>query len=181
MKYHLKVLLEIHFCVLLGNEDMMMTDMNEYPPVADGDEVSITSTDTYSSTGSIWGRDLRESLPSHLFKEIRALPSAKGARKSIRNTGSARNRRQGGSAKSSTDETDFVHMSAEDTLNQKSEIRHMATSLEKKKNVLYVKINVERYFIVSDSLLCMQRGCQTMNYFLILNNCFITETKCKTL
>ena len=139
MKYHLKVLLEIHFCVLLGNEDMMMTDMNEYPPVADGDEVSITSTDTYSSTGSIWGRDLRESLPSHLFKEIRALPSAKGARKSIRNTGSARNRRQGGSAKSSTDETDFVHMSAEDTLNQKSEIRHMATSLEKKKNVLYVK------------------------------------------
>ena len=115
-----------------------MTDMNKYPPVGDGDEVSITSTDTYTSTDSNWERDLKGSLPSHLFKEIRALPSAKGARKSIRNTGSARNRRQG-SAKSSTDETDFVNISAEDTLNQRNEIKHMATSLEKKKNVLYVK------------------------------------------
>lgn len=113
-----------------------MVDIDNMTSKKHGDDLSINSTDTYSSTESISrNRSLRESLPSHLFKEVRAMPSAKGARKSIRNTDSARYRRQG-SARSGIDEPDFVNLTVEDAQNHREEIKHMATSLKRKKIVL---------------------------------------------
>ena len=88
-------------------------------------------------------QDLRESLPSHLFREIRNLPSAK-RRKIIQERaapeGSLRHRPQR-SIRRGLDETDFVLMGEEGEAQAQEEIRHMATSLDRKKIALYVNMH----------------------------------------
>jgi hypothetical protein len=83
--------------------------------------------------------EMRESLPSHLFKEIRNLPSAKARGRIIREgrtpQGSVRHRQQH-SVRRGLDETDFALMGGEDQSH--GEIRHMATSLDRKKIAMYV-------------------------------------------
>jgi hypothetical protein len=107
----------------------------------------IISTDTYQSGTSMSSelqQDLRESLPSHLFREIRNLPSAK-RRKIIQERatpegGSLRHRPQR-SIRRGLDETDFVLMGEEGEAQAQEEIRHMATSLDRKKIALYVNMH----------------------------------------
>ena len=83
--------------------------------------------------------NLKECLPSHLFKEIRNMPSAKGRRKIIREgttpEGTVRNRHPS-SVHHGLDETDFVLMGETEMIHPQEEIRHMATSLDRKKTVL---------------------------------------------
>ena len=88
-------------------------------------------------------KELKENLPSHLFREIRNLPSAK-RRKIIADaqtseSGISRHRHQS-SVRRGLDETDFVLMGDPDMAQPQHEIRHMATSLDRKKNALYVNI-----------------------------------------
>ena len=86
-------------------------------------------------------QELRESLPSHLFREIRNLPSARTRRKIIQEgrtpEGSVRHRHQS-SVRRGLDETDFVLMGEQDQAHPQEEIRHMATSLDRKKVALCV-------------------------------------------
>ncbi|CAB3989408.1 Transmembrane channel 5 [Paramuricea clavata] len=142
-----------------SHEDVMMTDMltdmtfangsqqmrdddNMSQGSKDGDDESIASTDTYQSGTSMSSelqQDLKESLPSHLFREIRNLPSAK-RRKIIQERatpegGSLRHRPQH-SIRRGLDETDFVLMGEEGEAQAHEEIRHMATSLDRKKIAL---------------------------------------------
>ncbi|XP_028395382.1 uncharacterized protein LOC114519456 [Dendronephthya gigantea] len=65
--------------------DIMMTDMingNANQHIEDsGDNVSVASTDTYKSGTSMSSeleKSLRDQLPSHLYKEMRSMPSARG-------------------------------------------------------------------------------------------------------
>ena len=86
--------------------------------------------------------ELKESLPSHLFKEIRNLPSAKTRGKIIqsrRTTRGTMRHRHPGSVRGGLDETDFVLMADDDQAYSHEGIRQMATSLDRKKVALYVK------------------------------------------
>ena len=102
------------------------------------------STDTYQSGTSMSSveAELRENLPSQLFREIRNLPSAKTRRKIIQEgrtpQGTVRHRHPG-SVRGGLDETDFVLMADEHQAYSHEGIRHMATSLDRKKVALYVK------------------------------------------
>ena len=106
-------------------------------------------TDTYRSGISEQTEDIRDNLPSRLNRGVRSLHSSRSSRRrrvagNKTPSGSLRHRNQDVRG---MDETDFQFAVDEENVHAQEEIRQMATSLERKKTVLYVKGIVSQQYL----------------------------------